>query len=98
MVDFVMQRIDRLPKMSDLLGELFEGLISPGPWVSENGCDNMSAILIDFKAMERSTRRQAEAVEESVKKVGQAARRMKIMNSDDEEMAQALLNGWRDLC
>jgi len=48
-VDFIYSKINSSVKLSQILDDLFEKLISSDPNSAQMGCDNMTAILIQFK-------------------------------------------------
>ena len=48
-VDFVAECIEKAPKISSLCEELFDHCLAPDTTGDGTGCDNMTAVIVQFK-------------------------------------------------
>ena len=48
-VDFIYSKINTAPKLSNIIEELFEKIISPDATTTPLGCDNMTCVIVQFK-------------------------------------------------
>jgi len=48
-VDFVYSKLSKSVKISQIIDELFESIISPSTSITPLGCDNMTCVIVQFK-------------------------------------------------